>query len=142
MAVRRSRSAADGRSSNAVVDFLEKLEHPHKPAIEALRSIILRVDSRIREEVKWNAPSFYITEHFATFKLRPLSTVQIVLHTGAKVKSNAGAVEIDDPEGLLTWPATDRCLATFSGMEDVELRGAAFEQIVRQWIARTSVAES
>ncbi len=142
MAGRGSKSAAGRSSSNAVVDFLEKLDHPHKAVIEALRSIILRVDSRIREEVKWNAPSFYITEHFATFKLRPLNTVQLVLHTGAKVKDNAGAVEIDDPAGLLTRPATDRCLATFSGMEDVESRGAAFEQIVKQWIERTSVAES
>lgn len=38
--------------------------------VAALRAIILQADDRITEAVKWNAPSFYPTEHFATFRLR------------------------------------------------------------------------
>ncbi len=140
MADKQSISSTARSGSTKVDAFLAKLDHPHKAAIEALRAVILNVDPRIREEVKWNAPSFFITEHFATFKLHPSNTIQVVFHTGAKVKPNAGAVAVEDPEGILTWPAKDRCVATLSDLQDVESRGAAFAKIVRQWIERTSVA--
>ena len=75
-----------GGARGATVEaFLERLEHPHLAAIRLLRAAILSADPRIQESVKWNAPSFALGEHFATFKLRPVETVQIVLHTGASV---------------------------------------------------------
>jgi hypothetical protein len=52
--------------ATAVETFLGALDHPRKPEIVALRRIILGVDSSIREDIKWNAPSFHTTEHFAT----------------------------------------------------------------------------
>jgi hypothetical protein len=139
MADKRSRKTTAARAGEAgsVSDFLATLEHPHKAAIEALRALILGTDDRVREEVKWNAPSFFITEHFATFKLRPLETVQVVLHTGARVRPDARALVIDDPAGLLKWAAKDRCVATFADMNDVESRRAAFASILRQWIEQT-----
>ncbi|HKH48386.1 MAG TPA: DUF1801 domain-containing protein [Thermoanaerobaculia bacterium] len=72
------------KGSGAVDAFLATLEHPHKESIQALRSLILSLDPRIREEIKWNAPSFLIQDHFATFKLHPPTSIQLVLHTGAK----------------------------------------------------------
>lgn len=128
-----------GASAASAVDaFLAQLEHPRKAEISALRALILGVDGRVCEAVKWNAPSFYITEHFATFKLRPTTSVQIVLHTGAKVKPKAHAIHIDDPMGLLTWPAQDRCVATFADMREIKAKQDAFVRIVQQWIERTS----
>jgi hypothetical protein len=121
--------------------YIAALDHPRKAEIEAVRGLILGADPRVREEVKWNAPSFFIDEHFATFKLRPTSTVQVVLHTGAKVRPDAGPVTVDDPAGLLTWAAPDRCLATFRDAADVEARGDAFVSIVRRWIAQTARAD-
>ncbi|HEY1013276.1 MAG TPA: hypothetical protein VGE07_11265, partial [Herpetosiphonaceae bacterium] len=67
-----------------VAEFLDELDHPHKPAIAALREQILALDPRIREGIKWNAPSFALGDDFATFKLRPAETIQIVLHPGAR----------------------------------------------------------
>lgn len=138
MAAKRSRpaKAASTTSANDVDAFLATLDHPRKAEIEAIRALILGADERVREEVKWNAPSFYITEHFATFKLRPATTVQIVFHTGAKVKPGAGAMKIEDPAGLLTWAAKDRCVATVADLNDAGR--AAFVSIVRQWIAQTA----
>ena len=43
-----------------------QLEHPHKPAIELLRRLVLGVDPSVREGIKWNAPSFRTGEYFAT----------------------------------------------------------------------------
>ncbi|HSJ53055.1 MAG TPA: DUF1801 domain-containing protein, partial [Anaerolineae bacterium] len=115
-------------------EFMAALDHPRKPTIEALRAIILGSDPRIRESIKWNAPSFFIDDHFATLKLRPAETVQVVFHTGAKPKENVTEFEIEDPAGLLKWVARDRSVATFSDREDVESKKAAIEAIVRQWI--------
>ncbi len=74
----------------SVDEFVKDLEHPNKKGIETLRSLIKSVDSRICEGIKWNAPSYYIEgkDHFFTFKLHPPTSIQIVLHTGAKTKSN------------------------------------------------------
>ncbi len=120
--------------SPAVNAFMDKLDHPHKAAIQALRSLVLSLDSRIKEELKWNAPSFYLEDHFATFKLRPSETIQVVLHTGAKVKEAPRPFKVSDPEKLLKWAAKDRCIVTFSSAEDAKAKRESFAAIVRSWI--------
>ncbi len=122
------------KTANEVDQFMAKLRHPLKPEIEAIRAIILASDKRINESVKWNAPSFDIRELFATFKLRPYETVQVVFHTGAKARPEVAQLNISDPSSLLKWVAKDRCLATFSDMQDIRSRGPALRRIVKQWI--------
>jgi hypothetical protein len=116
--------------------FLARLDHPRKDDIEAIRRAILAADPRIGEAIKWNAPSFHLGEHFATFKLRPAESVQVVLHTGAKKRDAPAAIEVADPEGWLRWAAPDRCLATFPPGEPIAARRDALTAIIRQWIAQ------
>lgn len=127
---------AQARAGDAVVIFMARLEHPRKAEIEAVRNLILSADPRIRESIKWNAPSFALAEHFATFKLRPETTVQVVFHTGAKVKANPSAMRIDDPARLLAWAAPDRALITFADTAAIDTHRDAFVALVRQWIAQ------
>lgn len=124
---------------NEVDRFMAELQHPLKPAVEALRAIIRRVDKRGGEGIKWNAPSFFIDRHFATFKLYPPDKVQVVLHTDAKKTDEAKKLKgiIADPDGLLKWAADDRCVVTFSDMEDVQKREDSFSAILKEWIAQT-----
>jgi len=124
--------------SAEVDEFMSGLEHPMAAQVESLRSIILDADPRVAEAIKWNAPSFYVDEHFATFSLHHPERLQVVLHTGAKVNPDARRVEIDDPDGLLSWPSDDRAVVTFSSPEDVAARIGAFTSIVRQWIQQTT----
>lgn len=131
-----TKAAGSVNSPNEVHEFMAGLEHPLKAEIEAVRALILGADQRIQESIKWNAPSFYIEEHFATFKLRPMETIQVVFHTGAKVKAKITAMEISDPSGLLKWAEKDRCVATFSDMNDIESKQTALITIVKQWIAQ------
>lgn len=133
-----TRPRASRRPSGSVDDHLAALEHPKKDAIERLRTIVRQADPRIREEVKWNAPSFAIDEHFATFRLQPRDTLQVVLHTGARAKPDAGPVTIDDPAGLVKWAAADRGVVTFDDLQDVERKASAFLSVLRQWIAQTA----
>jgi len=120
--------------TNDVDSYMAGLEHPRKAEIEALRRSILGADAGIAERIKWNAPSFYFKDDFATFRLQPKDTLQIVFHKGAKARDNSTEVKIDDPLGLLKWVAKDRSVASFSDMADVQAKQAALVDIVRQWI--------
>ena len=117
-----------------VAAYMEALEHPLKAEIETLRAIILGTDDRIQESVKWNAPSFYIDHHFATFRLHPGGRLQVILHTDAKGKDAPGEIKVEDPDGLLRKAAPDRYIAAFDSMEDVHSKRAAFSSILKQWI--------
>lgn len=116
--------------------FLRALDHPLAAGIRALRKRILALDPRIGEGIKWNAPSFFLEDHFATFKLRPETKIFLVLHTGAKPKARSRPFEVPDPAGLLTWPAKDRALLTLASSAEVKKHGAAIDGIVRSWISQ------
>lgn len=132
MATRTSTPGSAG--ATPVTAYLASLDHPHRDGIERLRVLILGLDPRIGEEIKWNAPSFRIDDHFATFRLHPPKNIQLILHTGAKAKSNTRRFAIDDPDGLLTWPAIDRCVLMLPSTQALAAHETAVLRIVRQWI--------
>ena len=137
MSTASTRSSGRGpAAARSVEAFLAALEHPHKPEILALRQVILAADPRISEGIKWNAPSFCTSEHFATFHLRAKDGVQIILHLGAKVRESASTgVVIADPSGCLEWLARDRAAVKFVDRQDIADRREAFTAVLRQWIA-------
>jgi len=118
-----------------VDEFMSALEHPLRVEIQALRAIFLAADPRIKEGIKWKSPSFFYQDWFATFNLRSTKEIQIILHTGAKVKaSSAEGVPIDDPQNLLQWLAKDRCMLKLSGMEDIASKQQPVTSIIRKWL--------
>jgi hypothetical protein len=128
-------SKASSTKTESVEAFLAALDHSLKPEILALRQIILDADPSIAESVKWNAPSFYTAEHFATMQLRAKDGVQVILHLGAKIRATATTgIPIDDPAVLLDWLAKDRALVKFRDLNDIEAKQAAFTDVIRQWI--------
>lgn len=136
----KKRAPTRSQTDPAVIEFLRELEHPLKKEIEAVRKLVLGVSPEIREGIKWNAPSFLTTDHFATFNLRTQDRVRLILHTGAKVKDTAQkGLKIADPAGLLEWLAPDRCLVALSDSKDLQAKRAALEAIVREWIGQLGV---
>lgn len=117
-----------------VEDFIEQLDHPFKAELNQLRVAIKEIDPAITEEIKWNAPSFKILDHFATFKLYPPKHLQIVLHTGAKPKVPQRAFTLDDPYHLLKWPAIDRCVITLNSPTQASEFKDVIVDMVREWI--------
>jgi len=117
-----------------VVALLKALNHPMKAEIEQLRTIILRLDPAVHEEVKWNAPSFRTTDHFATFHLRTQDVVRLILHTGAKSKAAAKAgLRIDDPQGLLHWLGPDRAALDLT-TDMLRSQKKSVQALLRNWI--------
>ena len=89
--------------------FLASLDHPAKPEILAIREVILAVDPTIGEGIKWNAPSFHTSEHFATMNLRVKAGIGVILHFGAKKNDiSTTGVAIPDPGSLLVQPRAVR----------------------------------
>ena len=113
---------------------MAKLKHPLKADIAAVRSIVVGVGSRIREEIKWNAPGFRTTESFATVNLRSLDRVQLIFHLGAKVRKSMPEVKIADPAGLIKWLGADRCLVTVGAGMELTAHTDELQKIVRAWI--------
>ena len=134
-AARKRTVKPSGQTDAAVIAYLRDLEHPLKKEIGAVRRIVLGVRPTIREGIKWNVPSFRTEdEWFATFNVRARESVQLILHLGAKVRSDRKAFKLADPQGLLKWLGQDRALVTLGAGRDIPAHRAAFEAIVRAWI--------
>ncbi|WP_434381073.1 DUF1801 domain-containing protein [Melittangium boletus] len=115
--------------------FLQALAHPLQTEAKALRALILEVSPDVLEEIKWNAPSFRTTEHFATFNLRSREHLRLVLHLGAKVKATAKTgIQVADPSGLVEWLAPDRGLVTVRDAKDFQRQREALQTLLREWI--------
>jgi hypothetical protein len=131
----KPRSTTSRTSSATTVDaYMNVLEHPHKASIQKLRELILSVDPRIKEQVKWNAPSFYLEDNFATLRIHPAPILQLVLHAGSKKQAHPRQFEVPDPQGLLKWPAKDRCVLTFASPNDVSQHKAELKRMIVSWI--------
>ena len=121
------------RKRTDVETYMRELEHPCKKEMQALRKLILGVDPRITEEIKWNAPSFALGDHFVTFNAWAKDYVQLIFHHGPKKATSKGK-PIDDPGNLLEWLATDRASIRFDSMKDVQAKKAGLQAVARQWI--------
>ena len=136
MATKKKRPRPVKAEPSSVDEYLAALEHPHKRGVQALRKVILSLDPRIMEEVKWNAPSFRLRDYFATFRLHPVPMFQLVLHTGAKSKGSPKQFRLDDPSGLVKWAAKDRCTISFESDADALAKRDAVTGIMKDWIAQ------
>ena len=105
--------------------FMDKLDHPFKAEVQAVRDIIKNVHRDITEQIKWNAPSFSYKGYMVTFNLWAKQHVHLVFHNGAILSNESGLLEGEYP---------DRRMAYFSGMDDVEAKRAALEGAVREWV--------
>jgi len=105
--------------------FMEKLDHPFKAEVEAVRRIIKKVNGGITEEVKWKAPSFSYKGYLVTFNLWEKKRVHLVFHNGAILKNE---------DGLLEGHYSDRRMMYFSDMKDVKKKKAALESFIEEWI--------
>lgn len=128
------------RVSQTAAEFMDRLEHPLKREIEALRQIVRDADGRLEEVVKWNAPSYAVNgEDRITFNLRGKGTIRLIFHAGAKKKNmNVRSALGEDPTGLLKWAADDRATVELTGMEDVREKEERLVSVVQRWLEATS----
>jgi len=129
-------------TQDAVAAYLDGVPEPTRAALAELCRIVAASDPRIRGEIKWNAPSFAIDDHFATTGILRTGGIRLVLHTGARRKGEPQLIVIDDPEKLLDWKDADRTVAVFADADDVRRNEAALGVIITEWIAQTQRLKS
>ncbi|HVY89671.1 MAG TPA: hypothetical protein VG942_12430 [Hyphomonadaceae bacterium] len=134
MPARRKTSARPPKPEADATILLAKLDHPLRADIEIVRKAMLGVSSSVSDGVKWNSLSFRKTDWFATVNLRSRDVIQLVFHTGAKVKDNP-QLKIADPAGLLLWLAKDRALVTLGAGKALKANLPAFKAIVKAWLS-------
>ena len=122
---------------SAVDTYLETLQHTRKAEVETLRALILDAVPGLVERVKWNAPSFGLSDDRITMRLHPGDRLQLILHRGAK----AGADDLfrfEDPDKLIAWAAPDRGVISFADAQDLASKSAALVPVLRRWVAMTT----
>ncbi len=117
----------------SVDGYIARLQHPFLEDVMTLRKLILLADRCICESIKWNAPSFYTTEHFATMRFSGKPPLQLILHLGAK-KQIMPTVAIADPDALLTWLGPDRASISFPTVRFVAAKRVQLTAILKQWL--------
>ena len=108
-----------------VAEYMQKLEHPLKAEIEALRAIIKSANPAISERIKWNAPSYHANEDFLTFNHRMPDKVHLIFH-------HAKISEINSP--ILEGEYKDRRMVYFENMEAVVARKAELTSVINRVI--------
>ena len=120
------KSKAPTNKTEEVDAFMEKLDHPFKAEVEAVRKIIKKVNEAITEQIKWNAPSFsYNGEYLVTFNLWTKDRVHLVFHNPMISKVNSPLLEGDYDR---------RRMAYFKDMQDIRKKKPALEKALKDLI--------
>lgn len=108
-----------------VDEWFTKYDNPQKEAAMRVREIILGVDERISEEIKWQAPTFIYKGNMASFFPKSKKNVSLMFHKGAL---------IHDESNLLEGAGKEARTAKFANMKEVEERKTDLETVIRMWI--------
>ncbi len=113
--------------SEAVDGYFATLEHPKKEVLAAVRAALMKASPKLKERLKWNAPSFFYKADLAAFHMRAADVAHLVLIFPKGI--------IESP-GLLEGEYADRRMAYFSDLADLKRKTPALQQVVREWVAR------
>ena len=116
--------------------YLRRLKHPLLAVVQKLRQIILKTDSSIGEEIKWNAPTFFYTgpmepfdpkeykRYMVIFNLFKQDCIRLVFWRGAAADDQSGFLEGDYADG--------RRLAIFHSEKDVQSRKKKLQDTLKR----------
>lgn len=112
---------------NAEVDaFVAGLGHPLEDAINEVRKVVLGVDTRINETIKWKSPTFVFEGNIASIEPHSKKQVSVLFHQGAKLPGKHPAFEGGGE--------TVRYLR-FADTADVKRKKSDLEKAIGAWIA-------
>ena len=105
--------------------WLADYDNPMKPVVCAVREVILAVDPRMTECIKWKSPTFTFEGNLASFNPRSKKHASLMFHVGAKIPGEHPVLEGGGD--------TARYIR-FASLDDVEAKRADLEAVVRAWI--------
>ena len=105
--------------------WFETYDNPQRDLVQAVRQTILDADPRMRETIKWKAPTFMYKGNLASFYPRSTQHVSLMFHTGAT---------LPDPTGLLEGEGDTSRVARFADGTDLAAKEQALRGLVAAWI--------
>ena len=112
-------------TSPEVDAWFESYDNPQKAGVQRVREIILAVDPRITETIKWKAPTFMFEGNIASFFPRAKKHVSLMFHTGASIPGD---------HSLLEGGKGTSKSAKFADLDDIEAKKDELEAVIRAWI--------
>jgi len=116
-----------------VTDYMQKLKHPLKVEIDAVRAIIKGANKKIAERIKWNAPSYHYKKDLVTFNHRATKFVHLVFHHIAITKIDSKLLEGD---------YKDRRMTYFHSMEEIKANKKELEKIINELVKEMDRSEA
>jgi hypothetical protein len=126
-AAKSPRGRGTAKNTNPeVTEWFQRLDHPLKGAMLAVREVVLAADPRISECVKWNTPTFAFKGDLASLQPRAKKFVSVMFHRGAEIPGQHPSLE-----------GNSRLVRTmrFVDEDDVQKRRGELEAVVRAWCA-------
>ena len=105
--------------------FVTELQHPLEAAIDAVRDVVLGVDPRIAETIKWKSPTFMFQGNIASIEPRSKKQVSVLFHQGAKLPGKHPLLE--GGSGTVKY-------LRFADEADVKRKRKDLEEAIRAWI--------
>ena len=123
-----------------VEEFLAAQPPGRRAEIEELRQIVLGVDSRLAEHIKWNSPSYVWNGTDRVTVNAHGRGVRLILHFGTGTpEDKAAAPTFDgDPSGLLTWHSNIRASLSVADLADIRAKSDQIRDVVRRWLDTAS----
>jgi hypothetical protein len=120
------KKAAPKRSDAEQVElYINDLNHSLKAEIQLLRAIIISSSPKIRERIKWNAPSYYYEEDIVTFGPMKNENILLVFH-------HPFVVKVQSP--ILTGNYVDRRLVYFQNETTILEQQIEIQRIIQEII--------
>jgi len=119
------KAVASTNKTPRVNEFMDKLDHPFKAEVQAVREIILSVNKNITEEIKWAAPSFSYKGYIVTFNLWAKQHVHLIFHNSEVVNIKNEILEGNYPT---------RRMVYFADMKAVKAKKAALVKVVKELV--------
>jgi uncharacterized protein YdhG (YjbR/CyaY superfamily) len=105
--------------------YMNNLNHSLKAEIQLLRNIIGNSSPKIRERIKWNAPSYYYIQDIVTFGPMKKENILLVFH-------HPFVVNVQSP--ILTGNYVDRRLVYFQNESTILEQQAEIQRIIQEII--------
>lgn len=121
-----------------VDEFLSDQTPDKLEQINKLRNIIIKAESALEENLKWNAPNYvYDGQDRITFNLKNKERkVQLILHMGATKKEDKKAEPIlKNDEGLVRWNSNIRGIIEFENLADITAKRHLLIKVIKNWLA-------
>lgn len=121
-----------------VDEFISKLEANEQELVSYLRDLVLKIDTEIHEQIKWNSPSFYYAGEMKVFDPKEYKRDLLVLNlyrgkfllvfpTGAKIEDSILKGK-NYPDG--------RKILTIENPEDLKKIESSLKDGILNWISQ------